>query len=79
MPLSAAELVAHSGYKSVVWDLKPTSSGKCSVGAGRGGPFDLAYEIHGTGPNHLIVFAPARSILLFKQDPALHLNCLLAW
>lgn len=58
MPLSAAQILVHPGYQGVIWDLKPTTSGKCSVGADRGGPFDLAYEIHGNGPIHMIVHSP---------------------
>ncbi|KAI9827977.1 MAG: hypothetical protein M1826_006173 [Phylliscum demangeonii] len=49
-PLSAAELMAHPAYKHAIWDLPPTTKGRATVGAGRGGPFQIAYEIHGHGP-----------------------------
>lgn len=56
MPLTAAEIVEHPAFKqNVIWDLKPTKKAKCSVAKGRGGPFNLMYEIHGTGPIHMIV------------------------
>lgn len=50
MPLTSAEIVEHPAFKDVIWDLKPTTKGKCAVATGRGGPFNIAYEIHGTGP-----------------------------
>lgn len=55
MSLTSAEIVEHPAFKEVIWDLKPTTKGKCAVAAGRGGPFDIAYEIHGTGPIRTIV------------------------
>ena len=45
--LSAAELKAHPGYQNLEWDLPPTKKGMCSVAKGRGGPFNLWYEVHG--------------------------------
>lgn len=55
MPLTAAELLEHPAFPKVIWDLQPTTKGKCAVAAGRGGPFDIVYEIHGTGPIRTIV------------------------
>ena len=55
MPLTAAEILANPAYHHVVRDLPPTKKGKVSVAKGRGGPFDVAYEIHGTGPIHIVV------------------------
>ena len=54
-PLTAEEIKQHPEYATVVWDLKPAQKGKVSVGAGRGGPFDIAWEIHGNGPLKLVV------------------------
>ncbi|KAI9816458.1 MAG: hypothetical protein M1827_001590 [Pycnora praestabilis] len=53
-PLTAAELVQHPEFEHVTWDLKPAQKGKVEVAKGRGGPFDIAYEVHGTGPLHLV-------------------------
>ena len=54
-PLTAAELIAHPEYKNVTWDLPPTKKGKVAVADGRGGPVQLAYEVHGRGPKCLVV------------------------
>jgi hypothetical protein len=54
-PLTAAEVVEHPEFKHTIWDLKPSKKGKVSVARGRGGPFNIAYEIHGEGPVHLLV------------------------
>jgi len=45
--LSAAELKAHPEFQNLEWKLPPTKEGKCAVAGGRGGPFDLWYEVHG--------------------------------
>ena len=55
MSLTAAEVVEHPAFNTVIWDLKPTKKGRCAVAHGRGGPIEIAYEIHGTGPIHLVV------------------------
>lgn len=56
MPLTAAEVLAHPAYKTVHWDLPPTKQGKCEVAKGRaGGPFNIHYEVHGTGNVKLVV------------------------
>jgi hypothetical protein len=56
-PLTAVELTEHPEFPHVNWKLQPNQAGKIDVAAGRGGPFKLAYEIHGHGPNKLIVRA----------------------
>lgn len=58
-PLTAAEIVKHPAYDSVAWNLPPTTSGTCPVAQNRrGGPLNLYYEIHGTGPAKLVVRSP---------------------
>lgn len=54
-PLTAAEIVQHPEFKHAIWDLSPTKRGKVDVAKGRGGPFRLAYQIHGHGPVCLVV------------------------
>jgi hypothetical protein len=54
-PMTAEELVKHPEFNYTVWDLKPTKKGKLSVAKDRGGPIDIAYEVHGTGDRHLVV------------------------
>ena len=58
VPLSAAELVKHPEFKHVTWALKPAKKGKVDVAKGRGGPLQIAYEIHGNGPTKLVVGIP---------------------
>jgi hypothetical protein len=53
--MSADEIVQHPEYPYVNWDLKAEKKGKVEVAKGRGGPFNVAYEIHGKGPKKLIV------------------------
>lgn len=54
-PLTAEELQAHAEFPYVEWDLTPARKESIPVAAGRGGPFQLTYEIHGSGPIHLVV------------------------
>src|SRR5450432_2314676 len=51
----AAEIYAHPEFGKVPWEGKPTEEGVVDVAQGRGGPISIAYEIHGTGPNKLVV------------------------
>ncbi|KAF2758057.1 alpha/beta-hydrolase [Pseudovirgaria hyperparasitica] len=54
-PLTAAELQAHPEFKHVTWDLKPEKKESVAVANGRGGPINIAYEVHGHGDIHLVV------------------------
>lgn len=64
--LTAAEVVAHPAYQSLDWKLSPTTSGTCPVAqARRGGPLNLYYQIHGTGPTKLVV---SMVTLTFYED-----------
>lgn len=54
MPLSAAELEAHPEFPHIFWDLKPTKKGVSQVGESRGGPFEISWEVHGTGATHIV-------------------------
>ncbi|KAF2834487.1 alpha/beta-hydrolase [Patellaria atrata CBS 101060] len=54
IPMTAAEIVQHPEYPHVWWELKPEKKGLCPVAKGRGGPFNIAYEVHGQGPIHLV-------------------------
>lgn len=53
--LTAAEIQKHPEFPHVAWPLKPDSHGKLAVAKGRGGPFNIAWEIHGHGPRHLVL------------------------
>jgi pimeloyl-ACP methyl ester carboxylesterase len=53
-PLTATELIQHPEFHNTSLNLKPTTAGKVAVASTRGGPIDIAYEIHGTGPTKII-------------------------
>ncbi|KAH0098741.1 alpha/beta-hydrolase, partial [Aureobasidium melanogenum] len=54
VPLSAAEVQNHPEFPYITWDLKPKSMGKLSVAKNRGGPLDIAWEVHGEGENKMV-------------------------
>ena len=53
--MTAAELVLYPEYTHITWDLQPAKEGKAVVAISRGGPINIAYEIHGHGNRHLVV------------------------
>ncbi|OOG00074.1 hypothetical protein ASPCADRAFT_126947 [Aspergillus carbonarius ITEM 5010] len=54
-PLLAEEVIKHPAFNTVDWKLHPTTSGTCTVAHNRrGGPLNMNYEIHGTGPVKLV-------------------------
>ena len=63
--LTAAEVQAHPEYPHAYWKLSPDRHGRVDVAAGRGGPFKIAYEMHGHGSTKIVVsfFAPFRQKL----------------
>jgi hypothetical protein len=54
-PLTVAEIVRHPEFKNAIWNLPATRHGRASVAQGRGGPLEIAYEIHGQGQVKLVV------------------------
>ncbi|KAL5114041.1 hypothetical protein ACEQ8H_008097 [Pleosporales sp. CAS-2024a] len=53
-PMSPDELQQHPEYEHIIWHLEPTHKAKLPVAHGRGGPFNLAYEVHGAGDRRLV-------------------------
>lgn len=53
--LSAEEVQNHPEFQHVNWDLPYERRELIDVAAGRGGPFKLAYELHGKGPSKIVV------------------------
>ncbi|PSN67758.1 alpha/beta-hydrolase [Corynespora cassiicola Philippines] len=53
-PMTADELVKHPEYNHLIWDLKPEKKGKLPVAKDRGGPINIAYEVHGRGDRHVV-------------------------
>ena len=66
--MSTDEILAHPEFQHVNWDLKPEKREKITVAAGRGGPFHLAYELHGRGPRKIIVRASPYHIGCYLQN-----------
>jgi len=73
-PLTAEELLRHPEYPYTIWDLKPAHKGKAVVAKDRGGPFNIAYEIHGHGDRHLVVSGSTFHITVNLQHDALHIR-----
>ncbi|KAK4158715.1 hypothetical protein QBC43DRAFT_143537 [Cladorrhinum sp. PSN259] len=51
---TAAETLQHPAYSTAIWKLEPDKQGFVPVAEGRGGPFNIHWEIHGRGPIKLI-------------------------
>ena len=54
-PLTAAELIEHPEFEQVLYNLPPAQKDKLAVAQGRGGPFNIVYEVHGHGRIHVVV------------------------
>ncbi|KAL4944659.1 hypothetical protein BDV06DRAFT_186777 [Aspergillus oleicola] len=83
--LTAAEVVKHPAYQHFEWNLPPTATGTCPVAQGRrGGPVNLYYEIHGTGPIKMVFIMGLmaahgdwkRQTKFFGHDRAPEYSCL---
>ena len=66
-PITVAETVKHPAFPTAVWNLEPAKKGLLPVAEGRGGPFNLSWEVHGTGPVKMLV-SPAGSDFLSKRE-----------
>ncbi|KAH6847537.1 Alpha/Beta hydrolase protein [Chaetomium sp. MPI-CAGE-AT-0009] len=51
---TVAETIRHPAFPTALWDLEPDRKGLAPVAHGRGGPFNISWEIHGVGPTRLI-------------------------
>lgn len=60
-PLTAEELARHPEYEHTIWKLKPDQEGKVAVANDRGGPINIAYEVHGHGDRKIVVSAHCSS------------------
>lgn len=52
---SVEETLKHPAYPGTIWNLLPHQKGKLAAAKGRGGPFNIAWEVHGTGPIKIVV------------------------
>ncbi|TGJ81721.1 hypothetical protein E0Z10_g7056 [Xylaria hypoxylon] len=51
---SVDEVVKTDAFSTAIWQLEPHREGMLPVAAGRGGPFNVHWEIHGDGPMKLV-------------------------
>ncbi|KAH8734561.1 Alpha/Beta hydrolase protein [Ilyonectria robusta] len=52
---STEETVNHLAYPGTVWGLEPHQQGKVAAAKDRGGPVNIAWEMHGSGPIKLVL------------------------
>ncbi|EPQ65905.1 hypothetical protein BGT96224_3143, partial [Blumeria graminis f. sp. tritici 96224] len=52
---SVEEIIAHPSFPDAIWKLTPSQKGNHAVAAGRGGPFNIDWEVHGSGDIKLVV------------------------
>ncbi|KAI0517096.1 Alpha/Beta hydrolase protein [Xylaria bambusicola] len=52
---SVDEVVKTDAFPTAVWQLEPHRDGMLPVAAGRGGPFNIHWEVHGEGPVKLVL------------------------
>lgn len=55
---SAEETMKHPAYPGVIWNLEPQQKGILPCAKDRGGPIDISWEVHGTGPKKILVCLP---------------------
>ena len=66
-PLPLRELLAHPGMKDVIIPPIPSQAGLLQAAKGRGGPFNINYEVHGKGPIHIVWIMGLRAPLIAWQ------------
>ncbi|KAI0907210.1 Alpha/Beta hydrolase protein [Ustulina deusta] len=54
------QIVETDAFPTVIWQLEPHREGMLPVAAGRGGPFNIHWEIHGHGPVKLVILGLTR-------------------
>ncbi|RWA09303.1 hypothetical protein EKO27_g5771, partial [Xylaria grammica] len=51
---SVDQVVKTDAFPTAIWQLEPHQEGMLPVAAGRGGPFNIHWEIHGDGPVKIV-------------------------
>ncbi|KAI1413076.1 alpha/beta-hydrolase [Hypoxylon sp. FL1857] len=54
---SVDDVAKSPAFPTAMWRLEPHQSGLLPVAAGRGGPFNISWEVHGDGPVKLILIS----------------------
>ncbi|KAL2261159.1 hypothetical protein VTK26DRAFT_4633 [Humicola hyalothermophila] len=52
---TVAEVLKHPAFPTAIWQLEPDRKGSVPVAEGRGGPFNMSWEIHGVGAIKLVL------------------------
>ncbi|KAH8816403.1 Alpha/Beta hydrolase protein [Xylogone sp. PMI_703] len=50
----AKDILENPSYPYTIWKLVPTQEGRLPVAQGRGGPFNISWEVHGEGDTKLV-------------------------
>ncbi|RCI07990.1 hypothetical protein L249_7836 [Ophiocordyceps polyrhachis-furcata BCC 54312] len=69
---SVEDTLKHPAFPGAVWNLEPTSSGKTRVGHDRGGPLQIAWEMHGSGPIKLCLIMGLACVMTTWQRQTLY-------
>ncbi|KAH8881688.1 alpha/beta-hydrolase [Thozetella sp. PMI_491] len=69
---TVAETMKHPAFPTAVWNLTPDQEGFLPVADGRGGPFRISWEIHGTGPVKVVFIMGLGAIKSAWQRQVLH-------
>lgn len=62
--MKAEEVRKHPVFGRTTLQLAPRLKGKVDVAKGRKGPVNIAYEVHGDGPRHLIVWTTCSELTI---------------
>ncbi|XP_044719691.1 alpha/beta hydrolase fold domain-containing protein [Hirsutella rhossiliensis] len=69
---SVDETLKHPAYPGAVWALEPHQHGKLPVAKGRGGPINIAWEIHGDGPIKIVLIMGLAGVIPSWQRQTLY-------
>lgn len=69
---TVAETLKHPAFPTAIWRLEPDREGLAPVAEGRGGPFNISWQIHGAGPIKLIFIMGLGGLKSAWQRQTLH-------
>ncbi|KAI0877762.1 Alpha/Beta hydrolase protein [Hypoxylon argillaceum] len=69
---SVDEVVKTEAFSTAIWRLEPHQEGMWPVAAGRGGPFNIHWEVHGDGPVKLVLIGGLGVVKSSWQRQTLH-------
>ncbi|KAI1465344.1 alpha/beta-hydrolase [Daldinia caldariorum] len=71
---SVDDVVKSPAFPTAIWQLEPHQSGLLPVAAGRGGPVNISWEVHGDGPIKLILLCGLGFFKTAYQRQTMHLG-----